>query len=302
MGLFGRIFGNGGSATEPTGQTVEVESFVFEDCTEWVAAVGESHYQPALRQICGSQRWEDVRFECSAALIAEPDNRADPNAVAVYAGTERTSHLHVGYLSRGDALDYRAVIRKARESGYTIACEAHIAGRGPGSDTPNLGIWLELPLPYECLRQLGGGAGTEPSTGGGRVIPDAEMEWTRFDDCRRVSVVGFEFHQAGLLAASQGLVSGTDRFESTAELVLEPDNPHDPNAAAVMVGGHRIGYIKSGSAKQLHKRLVAMAEAGEHESYTVLVRGRERGVLQAHLQIPYSSKLLEGYKNRKRST
>ena len=33
------------------------------------------------------------------------------------------------------------------------------------------------------------------------------------------------------------------RFETTARLVPEPDNPHDPNAIAVHVDGRLVGYL-----------------------------------------------------------
>jgi hypothetical protein len=70
------------------------------------------------------------------------------------------------------------------------------------------------------------------------------------------------------------------------------------NAVKVMVGDQKIGYVKAGSAKRMQKRLRAMAEAGTVEDYTCLIRIRDAsGTLQAHLQVPYSSELLRGYKN-----
>ena len=38
-----------------------------------------------------------------------------------------------------------------------------------------------------------------------------------------------------------------------AELVPEPENPHDPNAIKVLVDGVHVGYIKSGSCAHLLK-------------------------------------------------
>jgi hypothetical protein len=327
MGLLGRLFGGG---TQPRGHTLEVESIKFDDCTEWVAAVGESFYQPALRSICGSRHWEDVRFKCEASLVPEPNNphNTSGNAVAVYAACEGQTHQIVGHLSHGDALDYRNVVAKAKILGRTIVCDAHIAGRGPGNETPNLGIWLELPLPEACLTQLSepidAPAQTVPSCVGneldadrkrrtaaakpvaslepmtGRIIPDALMDWSHFDaECRRVEVMGYDFHQDGLRTATGGLVKGTDRYEGQAELVLEPDNPHDPKACKVMLDGQHIGYLKRSTAKSLNKRLLGIAERGDEETYVVLIRDRGHGVLQAHLQIPYDSRLLAGYKNPK---
>ena len=40
-----------------------------------------------------------------------------------------------------------------------------------------------------------------------------------------------------------------------AELVPEPDNPHDPNAVKVMVDGLQVGYIKAGSCARVLKAI-----------------------------------------------
>lgn len=137
------------------GEIVEAETIQFDDCTELVAAVGEASYQEALIAVCGSSRWERVRHQCMAALVPEPDNPYDPNAVRVFAECDGT-HLLVGYLSRGDAVDYGSVVVRAGKLGLTIACTAHVAGREQGSETPNLGIFLDLPTPESCMKQLDG--------------------------------------------------------------------------------------------------------------------------------------------------
>lgn len=40
-----------------------------------------------------------------------------------------------------------------------------------------------------------------------------------------------------------------------AELVPEPENPHDPKAIKVIVDGQHIGYIKAGSCAHIHRLL-----------------------------------------------
>jgi hypothetical protein len=40
-----------------------------------------------------------------------------------------------------------------------------------------------------------------------------------------------------------------------AELVPEPENPHDPKAIKVLVDGVHVGYIKAGSCAHIHKLL-----------------------------------------------
>lgn len=51
---------------------------------------------------------------------------------------------------------------------------------------------------------------------------------------------------------------GVDVYEYTfspkkAELVPEPENPHDPKAIKVLVDGVHVGYIKAGSCAHFHK-------------------------------------------------
>lgn len=40
-----------------------------------------------------------------------------------------------------------------------------------------------------------------------------------------------------------------------AELVPEPENPHDPEAIKVLVDGQHVGYIKAGSCAHIHRLL-----------------------------------------------
>ncbi len=62
----------------------------------YLGAVGESHYQPALRRAARGGRL------CWATLLPEPDNPFDSNAVVVQIGGET-----VGYLTRSDARRYQ---------------------------------------------------------------------------------------------------------------------------------------------------------------------------------------------------
>lgn len=120
-------------------ERVEVDGELLEG-DELVAVVGEASYQEALRRICGSDRWEDVACDCQAVLVPEPTNEYDPNAVAVQIEGQL-----VGYLSRGDARDYRPLVSRLAGEGRVGVCSARIAGRGPGSETSNLGVFLKMP-------------------------------------------------------------------------------------------------------------------------------------------------------------
>ena len=45
-------------------------------------------------------------------------------------------------------------------------------------------------------------------------------------------------------------------------LAPEPWNPHDPNAVAVMVGAHQVGYLPAGLARDYGRPLAALANSG----------------------------------------
>jgi hypothetical protein len=64
-----------------------------------VNVAGESHYQDALRAIAGASDEPQVRHATEAALVPEPDNPHDPNAVRV-----EIDGRYVGYLPRAEAL------------------------------------------------------------------------------------------------------------------------------------------------------------------------------------------------------
>lgn len=128
------------------------------------------------------------------------------------------------------------------------------------------------------------------------------MDWSRFDDHRRVRVVGQDYHQPALASASENMIQREgDRCETNATLVREPSNTHDPLAIQVLVHGQRVGYLQRGSAKRYNKRVKVQEEARQRPIYPLLIRMQSPGTLQAHLQIPYSSELLQGFKNTKRS-
>ena len=118
---------------------------------EIVAIVGEASYQPAIAKACGSTTWEHVRCEIDQfTVVPEPTNPYDSNAVAIYIEGQK-----VGYLSRGDALDYQPAMDALRHAGYKAGvCRGSIAGRGPGSDTKNLGVFLYLADPDKLLVAL----------------------------------------------------------------------------------------------------------------------------------------------------
>ena len=136
----------GFSRSKRSGAT-RVETLIFgtDESSELVAVVGESHYQDTLRSLCGSQRWEDVGFDWLRCL-----SRSGTIRTILTRSSSKVDPRLVGYLSREDAVGYRRLISEAHPR--FIQCEARIAGRGPGSETPNLGVFLRLPPPDHQIR------------------------------------------------------------------------------------------------------------------------------------------------------
>jgi len=103
----------------------------------FIEVVGESHYQPQLRQLQAIAGTDPVRV----LLHPEPENPHDANAVAVKTFEGET----LGYLTREDAPRYQQTLLALRERGQTGICSARLVG---GDATrPAIGIWLDLEPP-----------------------------------------------------------------------------------------------------------------------------------------------------------
>lgn len=96
-----------------------------------VAAVGESHYQPALLSAAADR---STPARCDAALVPEPTNQYDANAVRVDVRGEC-----VGYLNRSHARIYRD-----RYGERSISCKGLLCGGD--AKRPSIGIWLAVEL------------------------------------------------------------------------------------------------------------------------------------------------------------
>jgi hypothetical protein len=120
---------------------------VYIEGDELIRAVGTSHYQPALLAACGVTAADkaEIRADCRATLVPEPDNPHDPGAVAVRVGGEK-----VGYLARDEHPRWRAVVDQLAAHGAVAAVDARIAGRGG-----MVGLFLRLPTPTEAQAQVG---------------------------------------------------------------------------------------------------------------------------------------------------
>lgn len=93
-------------------RVVAVETFTLQRPEAWLPLVGEAGFQETLDRFSGGRDEDGAVFPHHAAvLVAEPDNRYDHDAVAVYICDEGGDAEKVGYLSQEDAVAYGPVLQ-----------------------------------------------------------------------------------------------------------------------------------------------------------------------------------------------
>jgi hypothetical protein len=70
-------------------------------------------------------------------------------------------------------------------------------------------------------------------------------------------VVGESYYQPALRRLRNGRHMTTDN-NFVADIVVEPDNPHDPNACAVYIEGLKVGYLPRDAASDFHQQVADM--------------------------------------------
>lgn len=126
-----------GKKSSPT-PTVNLSGPGHYDCD----IVGESYYQPALKEICGGKSEKGHQLEVEAVLVHDNTNPYDNKAIRVDI-RGRT----VGHLSRALARSYR---KRLEEIGYAEATASVAAivvgGWKRGADEGYFGVKLDLPV------------------------------------------------------------------------------------------------------------------------------------------------------------
>lgn len=143
MGWLSRLLSLGASEQETKRSTARRPSGPFvqwRDDSYPMEAVGESHYQEALENICGGHSRYGHEFECIAILAPEPENRFDSNAVKVSIKGKT-----VGYLSRQQAGRVSSAMRELNL--LQAGCRAKINGgwRTNQYDSGYFGVRLSIP-------------------------------------------------------------------------------------------------------------------------------------------------------------
>ena len=129
----------------PVGSTIELPK---SGSGFTVSAVGESHRQAALQAFGGLKRSAGEEVFFAAALVPEPTNRYDPNAIKVHI----QGGAHIGYLSAEDAVEYRDVSKFLIEQKAVGLCRAKLIGGTPGK--PSIGVVLDVADPATILAAI----------------------------------------------------------------------------------------------------------------------------------------------------
>ena len=120
-----------------------------------VDVVGESHHQEVLNRVCGGRSKGGHERECLAALIPDPSNAYDANAVKVMLIDDGAEVGLAGYLSRDDARAYGPVLKElVVDYRRFVVCDAVIRGGWKRADSQgSYGVKLSLESPAELRAQ-----------------------------------------------------------------------------------------------------------------------------------------------------
>jgi hypothetical protein len=138
MGILKRIFG--GTSAEAVDSSREILILEGLDTLE---VVGESYCQDVLWELVGGNSGQRVRVEVIGTLNPQPDNKYDPNAIAVHIENSK-----VGFVAKELAAEIIEELNDLIKTngGKVIGLRGVIAGGGDRDDGPGmLGVFLEFP-------------------------------------------------------------------------------------------------------------------------------------------------------------
>jgi hypothetical protein len=91
-----------------------------------------------------------------------------------------------------------------------------------------------------------------------------------------VQAVGESFFQPALLRQCGARKGDAVRFPCRGYLVAQPDNPYDPNAVAVQIGGQLVGHLSRSEAPRWQPLVQQLAARGYAASCEAMIAGRGR--------------------------
>lgn len=108
-----------------------------------LGVVGEASYQSNIDRVAGGRTTEGVRLDCEAILV--PEEASPHDSMTIRVDIQGST---VGYLSRANAREYRAEIKRLGFPSGVFTCKALIVGgwdRGP-NDRGHFGVKLDVPV------------------------------------------------------------------------------------------------------------------------------------------------------------
>jgi hypothetical protein len=126
-----------------TGPELPIQDVSGEDR---LRVTGAPHYQDELAAASGPKRSGGVEDRRVFALVAEPDNPHDPQAIAVRLEGGAT----IGYLPREEARRYARLLDAVAARGRRPVTDGVVLGGDADRDTLFV-VWLHVQDPFESL-------------------------------------------------------------------------------------------------------------------------------------------------------
>lgn len=121
----------------------QTNKFIEGDNSFSLEIIKESHYQQHLKKICGGYTKEGNEHSEVASLHYASKQSDDKNAIRVVMRNKT-----VGYLSPEDSKRYRKRLKRLKQEGIIIECNAKICGGTKLSmfNKTSFEIWLDLSI------------------------------------------------------------------------------------------------------------------------------------------------------------
>jgi hypothetical protein len=240
-----------------------------------IGVVGESYYQQALRiaalnRVAGEDFSQHIAV--TAALVPEPDNEWDNNAVRIDVVLGNQS-LKVGYLARDLAEEYQPELLRPHMTGSLGTCPARITGGGQ----KYYGIYLHLVYPDE-LRILNGFEDPFVARRSERIA-HLRNDWA-------CTVTGEDVHQEVL--RRHAATPGEESREVVASLAfckITKGKYKGEEAIEVRIAGQRVGQLTFAMTERYRDVVRDLLSAGVEVTCDASTVNTDKGV-QVELLMP----------------
>jgi hypothetical protein len=230
--------------------------------------VGESFHEADFKRLAaehGHKAIPDYGIELTetrAALVPEPDNRYDPNAVAVWID----DRYPVGHLPRHLAAEFSSRLERLDRGTY-LQVPARV-WVGPRTD------WDER-TGAEVRRVVGSVTVRLPDPDG--IVPYNDLPeepHTVLPWGRAVQLTGEELHMDALRTFALG--SAPRHVAATLHVIEEPRRTGDPaRVIEVRLDGQRVGVMSKAISEQIHDLVTYVAGNGKTPVARAVIKGSD---------------------------